>query len=234
MKQKLVYFFIVNTVLLGSHASFAQPTQNAIVNFDLAFSIYMAIDCSNDKDTSIFRYKDENGSVQTIRTIDTIMKYTINRLEQINNIKIAPVEIGKVKRKVSGKLSGFPDTKVKDAVKLGKYNRIYVFSIKIYSTDLFSTIWGGGQYNKLLNEITFDIEEQKNKINMAIIIEEYNKSGVNIASYEGHSNLKAVSEASTSEFNITKNRSVSGNEFFALYIATLENTLASREGHHQP
>lgn len=226
---------ITAIALLDSRSSFAQPKENAIVNFDLSFSNGGA-SIWTEENICCFQLKSQKDSNRYIRTIDTLLNYTIQRMEDYTGIKIEPVITNQVKTSRSGKFTGFPDMKIKDAVNLGKYNTMFRVSVNITSIIDPAYHWYHPDVVEATEEISSIINDSNkdqrnnspvppNKTDMLIKIEQYDSTGKKVAIYNMNSRMSEISQKEGAKFYITNYKSLNGNNFFAFFIGSLESTL---------
>ena len=205
------YILIVAAVFL-SFDSLAQSAENAIIKFDVYFQTGSDEWFWDNDETGLFKYKDANEKIKSVRTVDTLMNYTVDRLKKFFNIEINSIKVEKSKLNMLGKLTGLPDTKIKDAVKEGKYNRMFSVS---------ATTLSGGGISGGIGPFT----ARKHKVDMIVKIEEYDRSGEEKSSWKKRTKMSELNKTRVEVFNISKAVTLTGNEFMALFVESLDNAL---------
>lgn len=214
-------------LLFSSQDSFAQERKSALIKFEIDF-MKASFVCWSDDNTRQFIYQPLDGlSPDTLRTVDTLMDYTLDRLEYFRRVDLEPVRVGDSHHVTffSNKLTGLPDFDLKEVIRKDMYD--HLFKVRVdFKSDESPEIPGLGLVELFVAAITYDVKTHKGETEMVVTIEEYDSFGKRIAKFKQGSRMKEISEMGISKFIITdKNEALNGNDFFAFYIGALENAL---------
>lgn len=199
--MKLVSFLFL---LLQCIFSVAQPQDstlkkgvNAIIYFDLVVPNYPNKQpLWEDLETGQILYFNEHGSARYARTVDSLLSFTIARLEEECAIRIEPVYIATSEKQFDGNITGLPKYNVKAAAKSGYYNRMFVIKARLIT------------YNTKAIKINYiPLFMWSPTVSLQINIYEYNKVGEIAARYNSLLQLDEILDSGP----------LSGDELYSIY-----------------
>ncbi len=194
----------------------AITAQNAVIS-KLDFSVMISTDVEFwDDDSESFKYENADKKTISIRTVDTLFSYAQDVIEKKLKIDLDKKTVASTcKMNGIGKLTGFPNEKIKDAVASGKYDKYLDMNIQILSGG--STTTSDGPFSK-----------KKQKVDMIVEITVYDKNGKETAQYKKRTRMDEVKQSS-SLFGFSNEEALTGNEVFVLFIDALDNALANKK-----
>ncbi|MBL7792856.1 MAG: hypothetical protein JNK77_11060 [Saprospiraceae bacterium] len=203
-------FFFTATFFLSAGMSLS--AQNAVIS-KLDFSIMISTDVEFwDDDSELFKYENADKKTTSVRTVDTLFSYAQDVIEKRLNIDLDKKTVAQdSKMNGIGKLTGFPNEKIKNAVASGKYDKYLDMNIQILSGG--STTTSDGPFSK-----------KKQKVDMIVEVTVYDKNGKETAHYKKRTRMDEVKQSS-SLFGFSDEIALTGNEVFALFVDALDNAL---------
>lgn len=209
MRTTLFFAMMVLAVTISKAQS------NAITSFSLMFPVSMDYEFWTDE-TNDFKYEDENKEIKTIRTIDTLFAYAQKTIGAALQLDLQPQKVeGKVKLNALGKVTGFPNAKLKEAVAAGKYDHIVEVDVTTLSGG--ATVTESGPFAK-----------RKQKVDMIVEITVYDSKGKETARYKKRTRMDEV-KTSVAVYGFSKEITLSGNELYALFVDSLDNALKNKK-----
>lgn len=183
-----------------------------IVKFNLECTISVDYDIWDDDYTAIFTYENASKRKAVLRTVDTLFSFAqpmiARKLGVLLNKKLVNKES---QQSMFGKITGFPNEKVKDVAATGKYKKLI---------EVFVTVLPGPATTKEKGAVT----ERKYQIDMIVEVKVYDKDGEPVEKYKKRTRMDEVRQ--TLEVRGVRDANdLSGNELFALFALALTNAL---------
>ncbi|NUQ25901.1 MAG: hypothetical protein HUU34_18285 [Saprospiraceae bacterium] len=203
-------FFFATAFFLA--AGISLNAQNAVIS-KVDFTVQSTLDVDFWDDTSEdFKYETADKAVKTIRTVDTLFSYAQDVIEKKLKIDLDKKTVAADSKLAGfGKMTGFPNEKIKDAVASGKYDKYLDMNIQIVSGGATTT--SSGPFSK-----------KKQKVDMIVNITVYDKKGKETAQYKKRTRMDEV-KMSTSLFGFSDEQALTGNEIVSLFENALDNAL---------
>lgn len=215
-KSKSRHFigFLCLCHLISLNTSLAQPLTNALINLDFAIINHRSFKASlwDTAQTASFSYLDSNQNLVTINTMDTLINYTIYRLEKHFDIDIEPVESASNSLNFYGRYNGYPKMSLQEARDLNKYNYMFDITFIIYT------------YNKNTATAPFaPVSAQFNpNARVTLKLKHYNNSGKKLKQFEYKADLPGLLDYQTKSSDA---KAFTGNRLFDIYTNALEEAL---------
>lgn len=187
-----------------------------VVKFNLECTIAADYDIWDDDYTAIFTYENEAGRRIIIRTVDTIFSFAQPVMARKFGVPLSKKFVNKESRQsMFGKITGFPNEKVKDVAATGKYKKLI---------EVLVTVLPGPATVKEKGAVT----ERKYQIDMIVEVKVYDKDGEPVEKYKQRTRMDEVRQ--TLEVRGVRDvNDLSGNELFNLFALALTNALANRK-----
>jgi hypothetical protein len=207
--MKLLLCFCVSLVTLSPSNAQDKAT---IAKFDLACVVSSGYDIWDDDNTSAFIYENSEKKKVTIRTVDTVFSYVTQTLTRRLNLQLDKQQISSdSKKNMFGKITGFPNEKIKSVIASGNYDRII---------DISATALPGPGATRGLGPVS----KKKYKLDMIVEVKVYDKNGNEVQKFKKRTRSDEVRQT-VEVFGIRETNELTGNEFFALFAQALENAL---------
>lgn len=197
-------------------AGMSLTAQNAVIS-KLDFTVMISPGSVFwDDDSESFKYENADKKTTSVRTVDTLFSYAQDVIEKKLKIDLDKKTVAAdCKLAGLGKMTGFPNEKIKNAVASGKYNKYLDMNIQILSGG--STTTSNGPFSK-----------KKQKVDMIVDITVYDKNGKEIAQYKKRTRMDEIKQSS-SLFGFSDEEALTGNEVFALFEDALDKALANKK-----
>lgn len=210
---QLVFLLCLATI----QQSIAQPSKNAIVNFGFAIVNNRAFKSPlwDSTHTASLHYLDKNDSRRAVNTMDTILSYTINRLEEQFNIEIAPLELGEYHLNASRFYVRSPKKNIREASDLNLYSNMFEITF-IINTYYKNNIPLSSHVNIPVNP----------NAKLLMKVEHYDSSGKKLNQYKFKQDLPYL--INYQDKDSTSNK-LTGYRLFEIYSNALEEALLADE-----
>ncbi len=207
--RQLVFLLCLATI----QQSVAQPSKNAIINFGFAIVNNRAFKSPlwDSTHTASLHYLDKNDSLRAVNTMDTILSYTIHRLEEQFNIEIAPLELGEYHLNASRFYVRSPKKSIREASDLNLYNNMFEITFIINT------------YNKSNIPVSAHLNIPVNpNAKLLMKVEHYDGSGKKFNTYKFKQDLPYLIKYQEKDATAIK---LTGYRLFELYENALEEAL---------
>jgi hypothetical protein len=183
-----------------------------IAKFDLACVVSSGYDIWDDDQTSAFTYENSDKKKVTIRTVDTVFSYATQTLARRLNLQLDEQQISSdSKKNMFGKITGFPNEKIKSVIASGNYDRII---------DISATALPGPGVSKGIGPV----RKKKYKLDMIVEVKVYDKGGSEVQKFKKRTRMDEVRQT-VEVFGVRETNELTGNEFLALFAQALDNAL---------